>query len=87
MSTPAYDYVRGTDCQGEGSVTLQPPRHPPHLSQTSPLARSPLTVQEQHYYDDVENEEPFLEPASKEDELKIQLQKLGVREISKDSFE
>ena len=42
---------------------------------------------ERHYEFDVENEETYWEPASREDELKMQLQKLGVREIAEDSFE
>ena len=42
----------------------------------------PSNVLEGHYEFNLEEEEPYWEPASREDDLKQQLHKLGVTDIS-----
>ena len=44
------------------------------------------TIAESNYEVDPDNEEPYWEPSSREDELKVQIKKLGVLEIDKESL-
>ena len=47
----------------------------------------PCTISEGHYEFNLEEEEPYWEPASREDDLKQQLYKLGVTDVSIESVE
>ena len=44
------------------------------------------SIAESNYEFDPDNEEPYWEPSSREDELKIQIKQLGVLEISEEGL-
>ena len=44
------------------------------------------TIAESNYEVDPDNEEPYWEPSSREDELKVQIKKLGVLVIDEESL-
>ena len=54
---------------------------------TEPGDKSDNTTAEQYLEVGQDSEDPYWEPSNREDELKIQLQNLGVLEITEDSLE
>ena len=76
FSVPQYMQQEHTSSFSYDYVPVAEPNKPMHMK----------SIAEFNYEFDPDNEEPYWEPSSREDELKMQIKKSGVLEIDEESL-